>query len=48
MQAHLLRKKLELLEHELEHDELEKEEISKLVQQLVATSSRLSLAFRTP
>ncbi|MCC6511514.1 MAG: permease [Pirellulaceae bacterium] len=46
MQAYLLRKKLELLEHELEHEELEKEEIRALVQELNQTSNRLSTAFR--
>lgn len=46
MQAYLLRKKLELLEHELEHDELEKEEINALVRQLSQNSQRLARAFQ--
>lgn len=44
-QAHLLRKKLELLEHELEHDPLEPEEVRKVVAQLGQTSQRLRAAF---
>ncbi len=44
-QAHLLRKKLELLEHELEHDPLEPEEIRKVVGQVSQTSQRLRAAF---
>ena len=47
MQAYILRKKLELLEHELEHEELDKEEITQLIQELTQTSQRLSYAFRT-
>ncbi len=45
MQGYILRKKLELLEHELEHEELDKPEISKLVSELSRTSQRLYNAF---
>jgi hypothetical protein len=45
-QAQLLRKKLELLEHELEHEPLEKEELRKVVAELGRTSQRLAAAFR--
>ncbi len=45
-QAQLLRKKLELLEHELEHDPLEMEELRKVVSELNRTSQRLTAAFR--
>lgn len=45
-QAQLLRKKLELLEHELEHDPLEEEELRKAVTSLHRTSQRLAAAFR--
>lgn len=44
-QAQLLRKQLELLEHELEHDPLEPEEIRKVVAGLARTSQRVRLAF---
>lgn len=44
-QGHLLRKKLELLEHELEHDPLEIEELRKVVMELDRTNRRLSAAF---
>ncbi|MDX1928902.1 MAG: permease [Pirellulaceae bacterium] len=44
-QAQLLRKKLELLEHELEHDPLEQDELRKVVAGLSLTSQRLSAAF---
>ncbi len=47
MQAYILRKKLELLEHELEHEELDKAEISQLMLELTRTSQRLSRAFQT-
>lgn len=44
-QAQLLRKKLELLEHELEHDPFEPEEVRKVVSELSLTSQRLRRAF---
>ena len=47
MQAYILRKKLELLEHELEHEELDKAEITQLILELTKTSQRLSYAFQT-
>lgn len=46
MQAYILRKKLELLEHELEHEELDKAEIAQLNLELSQTSQRLAKAFR--
>ena len=46
MQGYLLRKKLELLEHELEHDPLEPQEIRTVVQGLMETSNRLHIAFQ--
>ncbi len=46
MQGYLLRKKLELLEHELEHEELDHDEIRLLVTQLSQTSQRLASAFQ--
>ena len=45
-QAKLLRKKLELLEHELEHDPLEIDELRKVVTEVNRTSQRLTAAFR--
>lgn len=47
-QAELLRKKLELLEHELEHDPYEQEEVNKVADSLSLTSARLRRAFATP
>ncbi len=47
MQAYLLRKKLELLEHELEHEELDREEISELIRDLSENSQRLTRAFQS-
>ncbi len=45
MQGFILRKKLELLEHELEHETLDKEEIEALIFELSETSRRLRGAF---
>jgi uncharacterized protein len=46
MQGYLLRKKLEMLEHELEHDPLEPDEIRLLCNQLSNTSRRISAAYQ--
>jgi hypothetical protein len=46
MQGYLLRKKLELLEHELEHDPFELEETRKVVREVLETSRRWSASFR--
>ncbi len=46
MQGYLIRKKLELLEHELEHDPFEPEETKKVVRQILETNSRWVSAFR--
>ena len=46
MQGYLLRKKLELLEHELEHDPFEPDETKKVVRDLMGTSTRWSRAFQ--
>ena len=46
MQGYLLRKKLELLEHELEHDPLEPDEVRKVVNQLMVSSGRYVRAFK--
>jgi uncharacterized protein len=45
MQGHLIRKKLELLEHELEHDPFEPEETKKVVGSIMGTNSRWVRAF---
>lgn len=45
-QGRVLREKLELLEHELEHDELEMDEIRSITSGLWSTSRRYSQAFR--
>ncbi len=47
MQGFLLRKKLELLEHELEHEVLDLPEIEKLRNELFATSQRLREAYES-
>ena len=46
MQGYLIRKKLELLEHELEHDPFEPEETQAVVREILATNSRWVGAFR--
>lgn len=46
MQGYLIRKKLELLEHELEHDPPEPEETKQVVRDILATNSRWVRAFR--
>ncbi|TWT94729.1 permease [Stieleria varia] len=46
MQGYLIRKKLELLEHELEHDPFEPDEVKKVVQGIIATNSRWVRSFR--
>ena len=48
MQGYLIRKKLELLEHELEHDPYEPEEVRRVVQSIMATDSRWVRSFRNP
>lgn len=48
MQGYLLRKKLELLEHELEHDPFEIEETRKVVREILSTDRRWTRAFRPP
>lgn len=46
MQGYLIRKKLETLEHELEHDPLEMEEVRAVVKTILATNNRWVAAFR--
>ncbi len=46
MQGYLIRKKLELLEHELEHDPFEPDETKKVVRDILATNSRWVRSFR--
>lgn len=48
MQGFLIRKKLELLEHELEHDPFEIDETKKVLQQIYRTNERWVDAFRRP
>ncbi|QEF99154.1 putative permease [Stieleria maiorica] len=48
MQGYLVRKKLELLEHELEHDPFEIDEVRSVVRGLLATNSRWVQSFRDP
>ncbi|QDV12594.1 putative permease [Rosistilla oblonga] len=48
MQGYLIRKKLELLEHELEHDPYEPEEVKAAVRGIFATNSRWVQSFRDP
>ncbi|TWT73349.1 permease [Allorhodopirellula solitaria] len=47
MQGYLIRKKLELLEHELEHDPLEPAEIKAALDGIYATNTRWVNSFRT-
>ena len=44
-QTQLLRKKLELLEHELEHDPYEQPEVDKVSNELMRTSARIKTSF---
>lgn len=46
MQGYLIRKKLELLEHELEHDPYEDEEVKTVIKQIFRTNNRWVSAFR--
>ncbi|WP_040765661.1 permease [Novipirellula maiorica] len=46
MQGYLIRKKLELLEHELEHDPFEPDETKRVVRDILATNSRWVRSFR--
>lgn len=46
MQGKLIRKKLELLGHELEHEPIEQEEINEILRQLYASDQRWRDAFR--
>lgn len=48
MQGYLIRKKLELLEHELEHDPYEPEEVRAVVRSILATNSRWVQSFKNP
>jgi hypothetical protein len=48
MQGYLMRKKLELLEHELEHDPYEPEEVQRVVESIYDTNSRWVRSFRDP
>ena len=48
MQGYLIRKKLELLEHELEHDPYEPDEVQAVVQSIFPTYSRWVRSFRGP
>ncbi len=48
MQGHLIRKKLELLEHELEHDPVEPEEVKAVVRSILPTNTRWVESFRIP
>lgn len=47
MQGYLIRKKLEFLEHELEHDPFEVEETRAVVRDVMATNSRWVRSFRS-
>ncbi len=47
MQGYLIRKKLELLEHELEHDPFEPEETKQVVREILATNSRWVRSFHS-
>ncbi|MCD0460767.1 permease [Roseiconus lacunae] len=47
MQGHLIRKKLELLEHELEHDPFEREEVMTIVEGIMDTNRRWVKSFRS-
>ncbi|TWT50925.1 putative permease [Rubripirellula amarantea] len=47
MQGYLIRKKLELLEHELEHDPFEIEETREIVTDVLGTNSRWVRSFRS-
>lgn len=47
MQGYLIRKKLELLEHELEHDPFEPKETKQVVIEILGTNSRWVNAFRS-
>ena len=46
MQGYLIRKKLELLEHELEHDPYEPDEVRKVIGELFGTNRRWVESFR--
>ncbi|KLU06691.1 transport facilitation [Rhodopirellula islandica] len=46
MQGYLIRKKLELLEHELEHDPFELEETQQVVRNILSTNTRWVRSFR--
>ncbi|KAA1261905.1 putative permease [Rubripirellula obstinata] len=46
MQGYLIRKKLENLEHELEHDPFEPDETKRVVRDILATNSRWVSSFR--
>ena len=46
MQGYLIRKKLELLEHELEHDPYEPDEVRKVIGKLFGTNRRWVESFR--
>lgn len=46
MQGYLIRKKLELLEHELEHDPFEPEETKLVIEQIFAVNKRWTDSFR--
>ena len=46
MQGYLIRKKLELLEHELEHDPYESEEVKRVVNEIFGTNRRWVESFR--
>jgi hypothetical protein len=46
VQGHLIRKKLELLEHELEHDPFELDVTRQVVREILATNRRWVQAFR--
>jgi len=46
-QGYLIRKKLEVLEHELEHDHHEETMMRDLIADIMATDSRCSRAFTT-
>jgi len=46
MQGYLIRKKLELLEHELEHDPYEQDEVNAMLRQMLSTDQRWRDSFR--
>ncbi|MEM8912810.1 MAG: permease [Planctomycetota bacterium] len=48
MQGYLIRKKLELLEHELEHDPHQQEAVDRIIRSIFATNARWVRSFQQP